>query len=97
MHSRQALNLLRMRNAGSFRSAPGMASSRRTTASTEHDGAGGERAESFTSARSFGQTSLHSARSDALSTQACRSPWVEPFLVLAGFLEGLPGEGLHLL
>lgn len=74
MHSRQALNLVQMCNAGSFRSAPGMASSRRTTASTEHDGAGGERAESFTSARSFRQTSLHSARSDALSTQVCRSP-----------------------
>lgn len=50
--------------AGSFRSAPGIASSRRTTASAEHDGAGRDGAESFTSARSFGQTSMQSALSN---------------------------------
>lgn len=41
-----------------------MASSRRTTASAEHDGAGRDGAESFTSARSFGQTSMQSALSN---------------------------------
>ncbi len=60
------------RRAGSFRSAPGMASSRRTTASTEYPEAGGPdgRGESFTSARSFGQASMHSTGSGALSNQA---------------------------
>ena len=46
-----------------------MASSRRTTHSTEHDGAGRDGAESFTSARSLGQTSMQSAMSNQARTR----------------------------
>jgi hypothetical protein len=76
--------------AGSFRSAPGMASSRRTTASTEYAEGGGAdgRAESFTSARSFGQASMHSTGSGALSNQA--RPAGPPYRVWVGPVQLAP-------